>query len=369
MTIPPTPGASSAATSSAAGSQAPPGRGWLALLLGTLLLAAAAVLFAAMPAVLFAATPEAPRYGAELEGFDYPQPVQRFRFESQQKALHMAYLDLAPSGTPNGRSVVLLHGKNFCAASWVATLEVLRGAGYRVIAPDQVGFCKSSKPRSYQYSLQQLADNTERLLASLKLSKVTLLGHSMGGMLATRYALTYPDRIEQLVLVNPIGLEDWKAQGVPYQSIDSWYKAELETTAERIRSYQTATYYAGSWKPEYDVWVQMLAGMYSGPGKELVAWSSALTYDMIYTQPVFYEFERLRMPVLLLIGNKDNTAIGKNLAPEAVRKTLGNYAQLGPAVARRIPHARLVSFDELGHAPQLQDPARFHEALLKGLAR
>src|SRR6187402_2690091 len=166
-------------------------RGWFAM-------PAAALLLAAAPVVLLAAAPaQAPRYGAELEGFAYPQPVQSFGFESQQQALHMAYLDLAPSSKPNGRSVVLLHGKNFCAASWVATLEVLRGAGYRVIAPDQIGFCKSSKPKSYQYSFQQLADNTERLLSSLKLGKVTLLGHSMGGMLATRYALTYPDRVER----------------------------------------------------------------------------------------------------------------------------------------------------------------------------
>ena len=82
----------------------------------------AAVLQAAVP-------PEAPRYGAELEGFEYPHPVQSFRFESQQQALHMAYLDLAPSAKANGRVVVLLHGKNFCAASWVATTEALRGAG------------------------------------------------------------------------------------------------------------------------------------------------------------------------------------------------------------------------------------------------
>jgi len=343
-----------------------------ALLVRSVLVAAVSLGPLLQPAVLqaqAAVPPQAPRYGAELEGFEYPHPVQQFRFESQQQELHMAYLDLAPSAKANGHVVVLLHGKNFCAASWVATTGALRGAGYRVLAPDQVGFCKSSKPRGYQYSFQQLAENTERLLASLKLGKVILLGHSMGGMLATRYALTYPDRVEQLVLVNPIGLEDWKAKGVPYQSVDSWYKSELLTTAERIQSYQRATYYAGSWKPEYDVWVQMLAGMYRGPGKELVAWSSALTYDMIYTQPVVYELEQLRMPVLLLIGKKDNTAIGKNLAPEAVRKTLGNYAQLAPEAAKRIPHCTLVSWDELGHAPQLQDPARFHQALLQGLAR
>jgi pimeloyl-ACP methyl ester carboxylesterase len=319
------------------------------------------------PAKPSPATP--PSYGMELEEFAYPYPVHHFEFESQQQKLHMAYLDVAPSGTPNGRSVVLLHGKNFCAGTWGATIEALRHAGYRVIAPDQLGFCKSSKPQSYQFSFQQLAENTQRLLASLGVSKFVLLGHSMGGMLATRYALTYPSSIEKLVLVNPIGLEDWKSKGVPYQSVDAWYAAELQNSAEKIRGYQKATYYADTWKPEYDVWVEMLAGMYRGPGKQRVAWDSALTYDMIYTQPVIYELERLAMPVLLLIGKKDNTAIGKSLAPEAVRKTLGQYAQLAPAAAARIPQAKLVMFDELGHAPQLQDPARFHRALLEGIAR
>lgn len=281
----------------------------------------------------------------------------------------MAYLDVLPEGKPNGRTAVLLHGKNFCAASWAATIDVLRAAGFRVIAPDQVGFCKSSKPKSYQFSFQQLAHDTQRLLASAGVSRFVLIGHSMGGMLALRHALTYPSSIEKLVLVNPIGLEDWKAKGVPHQTVDAWYQSELQTTAERIRSYQKATYYAGTWKPEYDVWVEMLAGMYRGPGKQLVAWSSALTYDMIYTQPVIYELEQLRVPVLLLIGKLDSTAIGKALAPQAVRKDLGVYAKLAPEAAARIPQAQLVMFDDLGHTPQVQDPARFHRALLEGLAR
>jgi pimeloyl-ACP methyl ester carboxylesterase len=322
----------------------------------------------ASPAAIAADAKQAPSYGAELEGFEYPYPVKSFAFESQQQSLRMAYLDVTASGKANGRTVVLLHGKNFCAASWQASIEALRGAGFRVIAPDQVGFCKSTKPSSYQFSFQQLAENTQRLLASIGISKFVLIGHSMGGMLATRYALMYPSSIEKLVLVNPIGLEDWKSKGVPYQDVDAWYQAELQNSAEKIRSYQQATYYAGTWKPEYDVWVQMLAGMYRGPGKQRVAWSSALTYDMIYTQPVFYELEKLDMPVLLLIGKKDNTAIGKALAPEAVRKTLGLYGKLAPEAAARMPHATLVTFDDLGHAPQLQDPERFHRALLGGLS-
>ena len=154
-------------------------------------------------------------------------------------------MDVRPPG-PNGRVAVLLHGKNFCAASWESSIAALNGAGYRVIAPDQVGFCKSSKPERYQYSFQQLASNTHALLASLGVSHATVIGHSMGGMLAIRYGLMYRDDVDQLVLVDPIGLEDWKAKGVPWLGVDGWYQRELHTTADRIRDYEQTTYYAGS---------------------------------------------------------------------------------------------------------------------------
>ena len=121
--------------------------------------------------------------------------------------------------------------------------------------------------------------NTRALLGELGVSRVSVVGHSTGGMLAVRFALLYPELVDTVVLVNPIGLEDWKALGVPWRSVDEWYARELRTTAEGIRQYEQATYYAGTWKPEYDRWVEMLAGMYRGPGREAVAWSSALLYD------------------------------------------------------------------------------------------
>jgi pimeloyl-ACP methyl ester carboxylesterase len=196
----------------------------------------------------------------------------------------------------------------------------------------------------------------------------TVIGHSTGGMLAIRYALMYPHETQQLVLVNPIGLEDWKAKGVPSLYVDQWYERELKTTADGIRRYEQATYYAGQWRADYEPWVQMLAGMYRGPGKQIVAWNSALLYDMIYTQPVVYELGQLSMPTLLLIGQKDTTAIGKDTAPPEVRAKIGHYPELGKAAAKAIPHATLVEFAELGHAPQMQDPKAFHRALLAGLA-
>ena len=177
----------------------------------------------------------------------------------------------------------------------------------------------------------------------------------------------YPEQTEQLALVNPIGLEDWKALGVPSLTVDQWYARELKVSAEGIRKYQLNTYYVGRWKPEYERWVDMYAGLSNGPGHTRVAWNSALIYDMIFTQPVYYEFKNLQMPTLLLIGTADNTAIGKDVAPPAVKATLGNYAVLGKNVAKLIPHATLVEFPGLGHAPQMEEPAKFHQALLQGL--
>lgn len=307
-----------------------------------------------------------PSYGPRLEGFNYPWPVEIYHFRSQRQNLEMAYMDVKPE-RPNGRVAVLLHGKNFCAATWETTITTLVTAGYRVVAPDQIGFCKSSKPAQYQFSFQQLAANSHALLESLGIHRVTLIGHSTGGMLGVRYALMYPSGVERLVLVDPIGLEDWKARGVPWQSVDEWYRKELQTTAERIRAYERATYYAGTWNSAYDRWVQMLAGMYRGPGREQVAWNSALLYDMIFTQPVFYEFQNVQVPVLLIVGDKDNTAIGKDVAPPEVRATLGNYPALGKAAAARFPKAKLIEFSDLGHAPQIQAPERFHKMLLQEL--
>jgi pimeloyl-ACP methyl ester carboxylesterase len=309
---------------------------------------------------------DTPSYGPELQGFSYPYPVQPFDFASQRQTMHMVYMDVRPKHA-NGRTVALLHGKNFCAATWKGTIDALAEAGYRVIAPDQIGFCKSSKPERYQYSFQQLARNTHALLASLGIKTATLIAHSTGGMIAVRYALMYPTETDQLVLVDPIGLEDWKAKGVPAISVDEWYERELKTNADGIRRYEQGTYYAGHWSPEYEPWVQMLAGLNNGPGKERVAWNSALIYDMIYTQPVLYEFPNITVPTLLMIGDKDNTAIGKEFALPDIRATLGNYPELAKRAVELIPGARLVEFPRLGHAPQIQDPPAFHKALFEGL--
>ncbi len=319
------------------------------------------------PFLAAAAVGAAPVYGPELQGFDYPYPLRHHAFTSQGVRLQMAYMDVAPTAPANGRTAVLLHGKNFCGATWESQVAALAGAGFRVVVPDQVGFCASTKPERYQYSFQQLAANTHALLQALDVPRATLVAHSTGGMLAVRYALMYPAGVDRLALVNPIGLEDWKALGVPAVGVDAWFQRELRLSADSVRTYEQKTYYVGDWQPAYQRWVDMLAGLNAGPGHALVAWNSALVYDMIATQPVVYELPLLAVPTVLFIGTADTTAIGGDAAPPEVRARLGHYDVLGRRAAAAIPGATLVEFPGLGHAPQIQRPAEFNQRLLEAL--
>ena len=328
------------------------------------------ILRVVLPILLLSASPpiaaaEVEPLGIRLEKYDYPFPVSTLSLRRQNQELEMAYMDVHPVD-PNGETVLLLHGKNFNGAYWERTARDLAEKGYRVVMPDQIGFGKSSKPEHFQYSFHALADHTRLLLDELKIQEAHVLGHSMGGMLATRFVLMFPARSRSLVLVNPIGLEDWK-QVVPYPGIDTWFKQELASTAEKIKSYQLESYYDGKWKPEYDEWVEVLTGMLASDDYPRLAWNQALTYDMIFTQPVVHEFFRVKVPALLIIGQRDTTALGKASVPPDVAKTLGNYPELGKKAAVAIPDAKLVELDDVGHLPHIEAFQRFFPPLLEFL--
>jgi len=305
--------------------------------------------------------------GANLEQFNYPYPLHWFATQSQGAPVRMAYLDVPPSGKTNGRTVVLLHGKNFCAATWQDTIAALATAGYRVIAPDQIGFCKSSKPGGYQYSFQALGALTRGLLDQARVGKITLVGHSTGGILGARFALQYPDRVEQLVLINPLGLNDTLAQGVPYTELGALRQEEAKTDAASIKAYQLRNYYHGAWRPEYDRWVAMLAGQYASPDSGIVRDAQARLSDMIETQPVAAELGRIAAPVSLIIGQRDLTAFRANSAPAAMRDRVQTVPQAAEDAAKRIPGAHLVRIAGSGHAPQVEDAAGFNAILLAEL--
>jgi len=299
-----------------------------------------------------------------LENVKYPYPVKYFPINTEGQDIKMAYMDVAPTIAPNGRTVILFHGKNFGGYYWGNVIKALTAVGYRVIAPDQIGFGKSSKPFIH-YSFHQMAYWNKKLLDTLGVQKASVLGHSMGGMLATRFALMYPDKTEKLLLENPIGLEDYKTF-VPYTTTEQQYQTELKTTAESVRKYYQSSYFT-YWKPEYENLVGVAGGVTFSADYPRWAKVAALTYTMIYEQPVVYEFQNLKVPTILFIGKEDKTIVGKGLLSADQQTLHGQYKFLGKQTAAKIPGAKIVEFEACGHIPHIEIPTEFLVALTGSL--
>jgi pimeloyl-ACP methyl ester carboxylesterase len=295
-------------------------------------------------------------------GISYPYPVDSIRIQTTGPDAYMAYMDVASlDNNKNAPAVLLLHGKNFNGYYWKDIIPALSQKGFRVIVPDQVGWGRSSKPIA-QYSFHWLAANTASLLDSLGIQHVIVVGHSMGGMLATRFAILFPDRTRKLVLENPIGLEDYK-RFVPWQSLEKLTGKENKATYESYKKYQQ-TYYP-VWKPEYEQYVAAQAEALTDPQFPVIAKVNALTYQMIYEQPVCYEWDRIQSPALLIIGQSDRTVVGKDLLSEEQKKLYGQYPSLGKQTKEKIKSAKLVELPGVGHIPHIQVTELFLRELLK----
>jgi pimeloyl-ACP methyl ester carboxylesterase len=230
-----------------------------------------------------------------------------------------------------------------------------------VIVPDQIGFGKSSKPFIH-YSFHLLARFNKQLLDSLGISKTAVLGHSMGGMLATRFALLYPEVSTKLLLENPIGLEDYRTI-IPYSTTEEQYKTELKTSAASVKKYYESSYFP-EWKPEYDYLVQIAAGVTKSADFPRYAKVAAMTFTMIFEQPVVYEFSLLKVPTVLFIGTADKTIVGKGALSKEEQQKYGQYSVLGKTTAAKIKGSKLIEFANVGHIPHLQVPAVFLKALI-----
>ena len=304
------------------------------------------------------------KYNKELDGFEYPFDVQTFNFNSQTKELAMRYMDVGAKDAK--KIIVLLHGKNFSGYYWEQVANDLLAKGYRVIIPDQIGFGKSTKPDFYQYSFGQLALNTKLLLDSLHINKFDLVGHSMGGMLATTFAVNYPSAVNKLILINPIGLEDY-SRYVQFQDMNFFYKNELATSVEKARNYQKANYYDGKWSSEYEKLLLPLQGMLAGDDWPIVAWNNALTYGPIFSENIVDRFSQVTNETVLIIGTRDQTGPGRGWQKEGVNRTLGDYKKLGVNAHKLIKGSTLIELDGLGHMPQIENYDAFIKAFNQAL--
>jgi pimeloyl-ACP methyl ester carboxylesterase len=324
----------------------------------------AAALFV-MPANA-AETSQREPYGIGLEGFAYPYPVSLSPLVNDGEQVRMAYMDVAPA-QPNGRTVVLLHGRNFPSSYWAPVIKTLTEAGYRVVVPDQIGFGKSSKPAG-ELHFDTLARNTIALLDTLYITKADIVAHSLGGMLAVRIARAYPDRITHLVLAAPIGLEDYRLY-VPPTPTEKILDNEDRLTAEGYRKQLETNY---SLKLPFDQVTPFIDARFNIKGAaDYPRWLRAFvsSAQMIYREPVVHEIPLMTQPTLFVMGADDHNAPGRPSAPEALRPKMGQNADLARALAAKMPDARAEVIPDTGHLVFLEARQKFDELMLAFLAK
>ncbi len=291
-----------------------------------------------------------PEYGPmsiSMEDVEYPYPVDYMPLRRYGKDLRMAYMDVEPVGVPNGKTVVLLHGLNFFGEYWGGTMEVLSEEGFRVIAIDQIGFGRSSKP-ILPYSLVQHAANTRELLEHLDVSHAAIVGHSFGGMLATRFALIYPEITTHLALVNQIGMTDQRlSRG--WRDTEEVYQGNLARDYDAIRA-NIERYYV-EWRPEFERHVEIHYGWIRSSDWPRLARIRASNIQAIYTEPVVYDWPLIEARTLVIGGEEDGP----------------NFPELAETVAESVPNAELVLFPDVGHNPHLEAPDIFHPELVRFL--
>jgi len=284
----------------------------------------------------------------------YPYPVQYLPLTMYGQDVRMAYMDVPPAGQANGRTVMLFHGMNFGGFYFSGPIEALRREGFRVVAPDQIGFGRSSKA-IIPYNFHDMALNSRRLLETLGITRVSIVGHSMGGMLAARFAASFPDITERAVIYDPIGLTDPRYER-PWRSTDEAYKATMAQSNDQrwqgfyanIRRYFPSP---GAWKPEYEQYVRILyAPTLSGDWPRL-AMVRSIYQQITYLDPVVYDWPKIKVRTLVMGGELDGQ----------------DFPKLAKHIADSIPGAELVIFPNLGHVPHLEAPEQFLPALVKFL--
>lgn len=325
------------------------------------LAAGLALILAQPPARAQPAAGDAP-LGIGLEGFPYPYPVRFLPLSRDHEAQRLAYMDVAPVGQPNGRTVVLLHGRNFPSSYWQPVITALTGAGYRVVAPDQLGFGKSSKPVG-PFTFDAMAADTVALLDALGLERVDVVAHSMGGMLAVRLARNAPARVNSLVLEAPIGLEDYRFSVPPVPNA-VLLKREGELTADAYRK-QLVTSYALTLPPEAIEPFVSLRERVKGSG-EYPRWLQSFvnSYAAIWGQPVVHEIPLVAAPTLFVMGGLDRNAPGKPFAPPELQAKMGDNAGHARALAARMPNGRAEVIEGVGHLVHMEATDRFNALTL-----
>ena len=283
-----------------------------------------------------------------FEEIPYPYPVHFLELNRYGEKMRLAYMDIPPAGRANGRTVFWQHGGNFYSEPYTPTFEALSEAGFRVLAVDRIGYGKSSKPM-IPYNFNFVASNMKALMDELEIDAVAAVGHSMGGMVVSRFAMLYPQSTSHVVMVNQIGLTDSRRSR-------PW--SDPLATEPRVPTYQSIlrghqNYFTNFWPPQHLEFVRRQYGQTLSGDYPRFARVRRMVGQMMYNDPVVYDWQHIDSKALVIGGEDD--------------KLVDDFVARATHVADELQNSALLLYPDIGHAPQIEIPDRFHADLIRFL--
>jgi len=263
-----------------------------------------------------------------------------------------------PSAHPEqSLPLVFVHGLSGSWPNWLEQLPVLAATGRRVIAMDLPGFGHSPMP-SWPISISAYAGLLDRLLDVLTIDAAVLVGNSMGGFISAELAISFPERVERLVLVSAAGISTYDNRGalraLPVlrrterilTAYTAWMASKSDTVARRARL-REATLNVVTRHPSR-LPAALAAEQLRGSGKPgfMQALEANLNYDFRERLP------EIACPTLIVWGAEDRLINARDARV---------FAEL-------IPDSRIIMYEDTGHMSMLERPEAFNALLEEFLA-
>jgi pimeloyl-ACP methyl ester carboxylesterase len=297
------------------------------------------LLVAALTMMMFTGCASTSRYyklaPKEFNEIDYGYPVKY----AQVRNIKMGYIEQGSGET----TLLLIHGLGSNAKGWSRNIPVW-AEDYRVIAVDLPGYGYSEK-KAYPYSLSFYAEVLTEFLDELGIEKAVFVGHSMGGQISTITALTYPDRVEKLVLISPAGVEDFedgekdwfRKVAVPELTLDSGYR-QIDINL-KSNFYETPA--------EAEFMITDRIQIKRASDFEDYAYAVAQNIKAMVNEPTSDRLKDIKQETLVLFGANDNLIPNRFLNG-------GPTADIAAIAKREIPNNTLVLIPKCGHFVQFE---------------
>lgn len=253
------------------------------------------------------------------------------------------------AGDPAAPPVVLIHGFLSSTFVWSKVFLEIAAAGYRVIAPDLLGYGFSAKPRNFDYTIESQARMMAKLLERLGITRAILVGSSYGGAIAATVALNEPERVAKLALVGAVSNNEPKRylmmRLVRSPFVGDIVSPLLASSRRFLRARMKGIYKRHNWElDEYRIDARHIPLRAAATHRAIIRTARNWDADRIQR-----DAHLIRQPTLLLWGDND---------PDVPLRD-------GEALQQRIRNARLIVFRACGHHPQEEYPRAFTEVVLK----